>query len=672
MNNISSQLSQTIKPSISKLNTPIMFITFLVIIGIIMSALIALLFVPSYKFDDINGIFYGKSTNIFIWMSIAFSIIGIIMIVLPAYKEFWKVVSNMKYVLFLLGWIMLYIMLNRYFSYSAMNYYSLIGLPIFLIGSMVFFKKALSAVDLTSYNMMRLVYSILFYLLLTIFSILLILNPGNYIYDNFFVIIILFSYAILFGFSYLTTLLRLPYQNILSMPKPTSIFSPFIITLFSIAIFLGIILYGIISKRNKLFTYNKDNLSVILKNNVSGLLFLLLFVFGALLLFFTMVSYSSDNESPLTADAIKKLKFVYSTGKNIGLLLLMSAFVGLIVYYAIKGTTFSIVKNISILLMILSIIIIILRNKSSIDLTNTMSTISTISKSDVIVSLKNTPVYQYKILMAMITIVLVYFLYNIRIFSSEANLLVNEPIALNQPKTITDYMTLNGIDKKEEADVPYNYRYALSFWVYLNSAQTSMSVDSLILDYGGSPSITYNTKTNTLHVNVNDTQVFEYQDMPLQKWVNVVVNFDGSSMDVFINAKLIQSVIIIPNIQFGNLRICGGSLNGHICNINYYNSPITLHQITSSYNAVKYNTPPISNYLESINIKHKAKQYKTEPTKSVNNIKTIPINIDIKTKFKEDEKLEPLIKTENERVNPIETVSSLSPDWYSNQRLSLT
>ena len=73
-----------------------------------------------------------------------------------------------------------------------------------------------------------------------------------------------------------------------------------------------------------------------------------------------------------------------------------------------------------------------------------------------------------------------------------------------------------------------------------------------ILDYAGKPTLWYNAETNTFKITVKAYKkgtttpynkiVYTTKNIPLQKWNNVVVNYVGGTLDVFINKDLVASV----------------------------------------------------------------------------------------------------------------------------------
>jgi hypothetical protein len=226
---------------------------------------------------------------------------------------------------------------------------------------------------------------------------------------------------------------------------------------------------------------------------------------------------------------------------------------------------------------------------------------------------ESTKMYYVQILVAVIVIYVIYFYfinYIIKYTTSQnGNVLINEPEPLNKEKTIGDYITLNKYssdmtiakDSENNSHNTYNYKYGLSFWIYLDSSNKS-KIDKYIslLNYGNKPQILYNAFKNTLQVTMLDDKdisnvIVELPKIFLQKWNNIIINYNGGTLDIFYNGKLLKSAInIIPLMSYDILTIGQeNGINGKICNITYFNDAMNIKQIYYLYNLLKNETPPI-------------------------------------------------------------------------------
>jgi len=192
--------------------------------------------------------------------------------------------------------------------------------------------------------------------------------------------------------------------------------------------------------------------------------------------------------------------------------------------------------------------------------------------------------------------------------------LLNEPVYAYNQYTLSDYQQLNGSDNP-------NYQYAISFWVFIDAVAPNMSAsydkNTSLLNYGDKPNVLYNGKTNTLIITVNQKNLEKYTDklvdfdenhnriiyknsnMLLQKWNNIIINYNGGILDVFLNGELVKSAMeVIPYFTLDNLTVGEkDGIKGGICNVIYFNKSLTATNIHFLYNSFKDKNPPITDYF---------------------------------------------------------------------------
>ena len=91
--------------------------------------------------------------------------------------------------------------------------------------------------------------------------------------------------------------------------------------------------------------------------------------------------------------------------------------------------------------------------------------------------------------------------------------------------------------------------------------------------------------------------IYKTNKLPLQRWNHIVLNYSSGTLDVFINKKLVASKInvapsyldTLPNISVGE----DNGISGGICNVIYYQDPISLTKIEQIYDALKDKSPPV-------------------------------------------------------------------------------
>ena len=83
----------------------------------------------------------------------------------------------------------------------------------------------------------------------------------------------------------------------------------------------------------------------------------------------------------------------------------------------------------------------------------------------------------------------------------------------------------------------------------------------------------------------------------LQKWNNIIINYSSGTLDIFINGKMVNSKInVVPYINNTALTIGeNNGINGDICNIIYYKSPMSKSDIYRMYHIFKNKNPPVIN-----------------------------------------------------------------------------
>jgi len=225
--------------------------------------------------------------------------------------------------------------------------------------------------------------------------------------------------------------------------------------------------------------------------------------------------------------------------------------------------------------------------------------------------------------------------------------LINQPIPTDIPTNIASYQSLTGNDKLD-------YRYAISFWVYIDGFPPSTNSSYMkvvpILSYGENPCIKYSSEKNTLFITVkqhidetpvvdyiqkeekeinpenvekwkakasqekianaienvknmpfgNDIDadghriIYKHPDILLQKWNHIVLNFNGGTLDVFYNGKLVKSAIeVVPYMKFDTLTTGSeNGVSGNIANLLYFKHPLDILSIDRLYNSLKDKNPP--------------------------------------------------------------------------------
>jgi hypothetical protein len=183
-------------------------------------------------------------------------------------------------------------------------------------------------------------------------------------------------------------------------------------------------------------------------------------------------------------------------------------------------------------------------------------------------------------------------------------------------------MTKADIEQRVVVRDSKTYSYTYSVWLYVNSWQITQN-DKVIIRRGGAidntpttmPSLSINLdkSVNNLKVLIGcanrDTPFMcNVDNIPLQKWTNLIVSLSQRVLDIYLDGKLVKTcylpeVAIAPS---GDVIMCPKSdsaiLDGWISN-SYYMNKETNPQ--DAYNIYKsgYNSSSLNLFLNKFNIK---------------------------------------------------------------------
>ena len=127
----------------------------------------------------------------------------------------------------------------------------------------------------------------------------------------------------------------------------------------------------------------------------------------------------------------------------------------------------------------------------------------------------------------------------------------------------TTYTTLGTMQKwsnkttLQSSNLPSTFKAnsAISIWFYIkkwvNGANVVQFTNSTVAAADGNIifRVLFKDNSNTIRIfpksGVSDSQFdCEISDFPLQKWVNLIISFNGSAMDVYVDGKLMKSCVV--------------------------------------------------------------------------------------------------------------------------------
>lgn len=376
------------------------------------------------------------------------------------------------------------------------------------------------------------------------------------------------------------------------------------------ALTIGIFVLLLYSIFSYMLIFNYDYFGYNKFSYITNIIFI---IFGVIFGFTLLNKYFSPQEGiqPSLMNVVKRISLMLLV------LFLLFGLIYIITYASFFSDTLSIILTISITIIGLYFINKFINNIPFVKKIKQSSFFSILyhiifiipcliieGSIDVYNSIKDTPKSIYRILGIEILLILGYFLLPLiinKVYTHNSKLLLNKPKYLDKQTIIGSFEDLN---PKQTKDFKYKYNYSLSSWIYLDNIGPNHNNNSNgfmdILSYGNKPRVQYNPKTLTLRITtqngLNGTDIiYETDKLPLQRWNHFVINYDQGNTDVFINNKLVGTKKgIVPYMTYDNVVIGQeNGMEGGICNVQYYNKPLTKNSIEFEYSTLKDKTPPV-------------------------------------------------------------------------------
>ena len=179
--------------------------------------------------------------------------------------------------------------------------------------------------------------------------------------------------------------------------------------------------------------------------------------------------------------------------------------------------------------------------------------------------------------------------------------LLKNPIYLNLENTIANSKI---IDKLNEGKPKLLYNYCISCWLFIhergNNFGSQYKQFTKVLNFKNRPRILVNVNERKLKVIMENKNGQDFEvvvdHFDLQKWNNIVVNYDGGILDIYMNGVLVSSTNnVLPDIKEHANIIVGqdDGISGGICNVLYFPTTLSHNRIQSNYKMLKNRSPPI-------------------------------------------------------------------------------
>lgn len=584
--------------------------------------------------------------SVFIILFFAFLLIAICIQFVPNFKAVRKLFGEMSNIFYIIIYVVFLILFLTLMPDDTLNKYGYIITPVtILLGAFMFYKgSAYNYNETFNINYERIKTMIMMFCLITIFIVFYNVDPGGYIHKYFGYTLLLTIILSVFAFLYLVIMLTLPNAksslnepNFLKNFKGISKYGSITFLLFIITITIIISTHGGgLFKKDENGTILDENGLNIFKDKFKngGATILLLFIcilWGSLLL---------ANIFPEALDsslAMNKLNLFKRSLMTLFGIIIACLIIYWVVYniHHLSGTS-SIVSFLLNLLLIVTVLGLIYKTiyvKLPVGNTKKNAFFDLIISfifyipcffSSIFDSVGNFAVGERygsdmgSLMMLVLAIVLLVGYYFAPSLFNKVNLqggkqLINQPVYTDTLYSLGTYQELNGSDV-------FDYQYAISFWVFLDGAGPNTSAAyskfTSLLNFGNKPNVLYNGKTNTLLVTMqqkdfkenNQNKLIDFdengnrilyknENMLLQKWNNIIINYSGGVLDIFLNGELVKSDIgVVPYYTLDNLTIGEtDGIKGGMCNVVYFNRALNASNIYYLYNMVKNKNLPVLN-----------------------------------------------------------------------------
>jgi hypothetical protein len=566
--------------------------------------------------------------DVFIVLFFCLLVFGICVALLPNFKEvktLFQQISSVTYVILYTIFLILFFTMT---PNDFINKYSLyITITTIVLGSLMFYK-GLSNNYITEFNANyeRIKMMILFFCLITIFIIYYNTDPGGYIEKYFGYSLLLTIIISVFAFLYLVVVLTLPDSNSSKSGNILNNFSK-VSSYGSIAflVFIAIMTILILTYPGGFFNDKSTSGAVMI-------LLLMICVISATILGANTFPEIFNNNPLNDKTSLFKRSLLALFGIVISGLLIFWLVYGIQHLSGKTGTT-SFILNILLVIIVLGLIYKTINVNLPEGNSNKNAFFSLIGNTLLYIPCLFSGVFDYvgkvttgsnnsettgSLLMLVIALGLIvaYFktpsIFNI-LNVQGGEQLVNKPVYTDSKYSLGTYQELNGSDKVD-------YQYAISSWVFIDAAppntSSSYSKFTSLLNFANKPNVLYNGTTNTLMIvtdqkNLKDVTknklidfddngnriIYKNSNFLLQKWNNIIINYNGGVLDIFLNGELVKSDIgVVPYMTYDNLTIGeDDGIKGGICNVVYFKQALNSSNIYYLYNMVRDRSPPVLN-----------------------------------------------------------------------------
>ena len=207
-----------------------------------------------------------------------------------------------------------------------------------------------------------------------------------------------------------------------------------------------------------------------------------------------------------------------------------------------------------------------------------------------------TPTTAYNIIIITILLLIVQFYHsNIQeyILYNDAVILRKDKIDTNYLQNMTTFQDINFVND----NIQYDYALSCMFNIHSfpSNIYSNYNENISLLNLGNQPNILYNAEENKLIITMKTDStsneiIFVKENINLQKWNHLVINYTEGTLDIFYNNRLVSSnPMVIPYQQYANVTIGQNrGIEGEMCNCYYFKKSLDKPSINNIYQYTKF------------------------------------------------------------------------------------
>lgn len=140
-----------------------------------------------------------------------------------------------------------------------------------------------------------------------------------------------------------------------------------------------------------------------------------------------------------------------------------------------------------------------------------------------------------------------------------------------------------------------NASYTLAFYLQIDAVPDMRAAATPLFTWPGVWNMNYSASTEQMHwifTQTRDTptsepspEKVELQNVPLQRWVQIVLGFEGRSADLYVNGTLVKSELLknLPTSANSSITIVPNNVMGKIAFIQVWPRRLPVHEVAANY-----------------------------------------------------------------------------------------